>query len=103
MNTMFGFAAAAPIGLLHVARARRESAAILMREVPVADRSEGVSDRLTKGPLTPALSRGERGKDGPPVPLERVRARKSINVTLLLYNAWSYRSALRHNVTLIDL
>jgi hypothetical protein len=33
MKTMFGFAAAAHTGLLHVARARRESAAILMREL----------------------------------------------------------------------
>jgi hypothetical protein len=38
MKTMFGFAAAAPTGLLHVARARRGSAAIPMRELlPVSE------------------------------------------------------------------
>jgi hypothetical protein len=38
MNTMFGFASAAHTGLLHVARARRESAAILMRVLlPVSE------------------------------------------------------------------
>jgi hypothetical protein len=38
MKTMFGFAAAAHTGLLHVARVSRESAAILMRELlPVSE------------------------------------------------------------------
>jgi hypothetical protein len=55
MKTTFGFAAAAPTGLLHVARARRESAAILMREfLPVSDRDHLRPGTATRGVASPA-------------------------------------------------